>query len=362
MRLGLLIYGNLNTLSGGYLYDRKLVAYLKSQGDQVEIISLPWRSYARCLGDNLSRNLGIRLKRLEVDFLLQDELNHPSLFWLNRRLRGRISYPILTIVHHLRASEHRPAWQNRLYGWVESRYLSSVDGFIFNSQTTRQAVAQAGVNLNTRSGVVAHPAGDRLDPQITEQALIQRAYQPGPLKIVFVGNLIPRKGLHTLLQAISQLPPGDCQLNVIGRVDADPAYYRKTLTQIAKQELSTRVKLSGALTDSQLYAQLMDSHLLVVPSTYEGFGIVYLEGMGFGLPAIGTDRGAAAEIITPGVDGYLVPAENPSIIAEYIAALAHDRQKLLSLSLAARRRYLNHPTWEMTGEKIRQFLFKFHHS
>ena len=53
MKLGLVIYGSLDTVSGGYLYDRKLAEYLRAQGDEVEIISLPWRSYAAHLTDNL---------------------------------------------------------------------------------------------------------------------------------------------------------------------------------------------------------------------------------------------------------------------------------------------------------------------
>ena len=46
MRIGLIIYGSLDTVSGGYLYDRKLVEFLRGEGDTVEIISLPWRHYA----------------------------------------------------------------------------------------------------------------------------------------------------------------------------------------------------------------------------------------------------------------------------------------------------------------------------
>jgi hypothetical protein len=65
MRVGLLIYGSLDTISGGYLYDCKLVEHLRQQGDQVEIISLPWRNYLRHLGDNLSSGLLQRLKSLQ---------------------------------------------------------------------------------------------------------------------------------------------------------------------------------------------------------------------------------------------------------------------------------------------------------
>jgi len=123
MKLGLVIYASLETLSGGYLYDRKLVGHLTRCGDSVEVISLPRRSYPRHLGDNLSPVLFRRFQRLRADILLQDELNHPSLFWINRQLRGQIAYPIVSIVHHLRSNELHPAWQNRFYRWVERLYL-----------------------------------------------------------------------------------------------------------------------------------------------------------------------------------------------------------------------------------------------
>src|SRR5512138_1993944 len=128
MKIGFVIYGSLDTLSGGYLYDRKLVEYLRSQGDTVEIISLPWRNYLSHLTDNFH----VRLP-LNLDILIQDELNHPSLICANR---GRHPYPIVSLVHHLRCSELRSPWQNTFYRVVERKYLQSVDGFIFNSKTT----------------------------------------------------------------------------------------------------------------------------------------------------------------------------------------------------------------------------------
>ncbi len=63
----------LDTMSGGYLYDRKLVKSLRKRGDQVEIISLPWRKYAAHLTDNFH----FRLPR-GFDLIIEDELNHPS--------------------------------------------------------------------------------------------------------------------------------------------------------------------------------------------------------------------------------------------------------------------------------------------
>ncbi|MEW5867782.1 MAG: glycosyltransferase family 4 protein [Chloroflexota bacterium] len=354
MRTGLLVYGSLDTVSGGYLYDRKLVDHLKRQGQPVEVFSLPWRNYTRHLGDNLSSSLCRQLRTANLDVLLQDELNHPSLFWLNRRLR--VDYPIVSIVHHLRSSEQRPAWQNRLYRLIERSYLHSVDGFVFNSHTTRQVVAQTGVDLKKTPWIVAHPAGDHFAAQVDEAVILQRAMQPGPLRLLFLGNVIPRKGLHTVLQAMQQLPSATCTLQVVGSLQVDRAYIDRLYHIIAAAGLQGRVQFLGSIKTQALAQRLLESQVLVVPSSYEGFGIGYLEGMSFGLPAIATTAGAAGEIITHGSDGFLLPPNDPQSLADCLAGLAAERPRLGEMGAAARQRFLAHPTWEQTAERIFQFL------
>ncbi|RLT38585.1 MAG: glycosyltransferase family 1 protein, partial [Chloroflexi bacterium] len=164
MRIGLVIYGSLDTLSGGYLYDRKLVEYLRASGDSVEIISLPWRSYPRHLLDNFNPVWRRRLAELDVDVLLQDELNHPSLAWANRAL-ANAPFPVVSIVHHLRASEEHPVWRLPFYRWVEGRYLASIDGFVFNSRTTQNAVRSL---LQKRNWDVTTQPPHPTPPQIGE--------------------------------------------------------------------------------------------------------------------------------------------------------------------------------------------------
>ena len=115
MKIGLLIYGSLDTISGGYLYDRMLVEHLRAGGDEVEVVSLPWVGYGRALLQNFSHSLRQRLANADFDLLLQDELNHPSLFWLNWRLKRQVHYPLVSIVHHLRQSEQHPRGLRSLY-------------------------------------------------------------------------------------------------------------------------------------------------------------------------------------------------------------------------------------------------------
>ena len=359
MKIGLVIYGSLELVSGGFLYDRMMVEYLRRQGDQVHVIGLPWRSYARHLGDNLSAGLIRHLAGLDLDVLIQDELNHPSLFWVNTRLHSQVRYPIVSIVHHLRSSELRPVWQNRLFAKVERRYLRSVDGFIFNSRTTSQVVAKvlgAAWEQPNRPWVMAYPAGDRLNPQIQEAEIRDRAMQTGPLRLVFLGNVISRKGLHTLLAALAQLSGDSWELAVIGSLDFEPRYARAVQQQALEAGLSHRVHFEGALNGAELADTLINSHVLAVPSSYEGFGIVYVEGMGFGLPAIASLGGAASEIIAHGRDGFLVPPEDAHTTAKCLQILLRDRSRLAQMGTAARRRYLAHPTWEQTGRQIREFL------
>jgi glycosyltransferase involved in cell wall biosynthesis len=344
MKLGFIIYGSLEILSGGYLYDRKLVEYLRSQGDTVEIISLPWRNYAAHLTDNLHFRLPPGL-----DLLIQDELNHPSLIAANR---GRHPYPVISLVHHLRCSERRPAWQNTFYSWMEEKYLRSVDGFIFNSSTTRKAVE--ALLKNGKPGIVAYPPTDRFGPPLSEQEITQRATS-GQLRILFLGNVIARKGLHTLLQAISHQPP-TFRVDVVGSLTTEPQYTRRIQELIAANHLSASVFLHGSLDKEPLVEAFRAANVLVVPSSYEGFGMVYLEGMGFGLPAIGTTEGAAPEIIEHGKTGYLISPQDSRSLAGHLQSLTEDRDLLTRLSLHARERYLRQPPWNETARKVREFL------
>lgn len=344
MRIGFVIYSSLDTVSGGYLFDRKLVEYLRAHGDMVEVISLPWRNYAAHLTDNFRFRLPP-----DLDILIQDELNHPSLIAANA---GRHPYPIVSLVHHLRCSELRPAWQNWLYRIVEKKYLQSVDGFIFNSKTTERVVS--GIIENSKPSVIAYPPTDRFGDGITEKEIVERA-KSDELRILFLGNVIYRKGLHTLLEAVEGQKL-KVRVDVVGSLSSEPSYARSVQEKVKASSLKSQVFFHGALDNDPLVEKLRQAHILVVPSSYEGFGIVYLEGMCFGLPAIGTSAGAAKEIIHDGDEGFLIEPQNADQLANRLKVLNEKRDVLVQMSLAARNRYLRQPRWEETAESIRRFL------
>ena len=344
MHIGLVIYGSLDTTSGGYIYDRKLVEYLRSQGDVVEIISLPWRNYTAHLLDNVWFKLPKKL-----DVLIEDELNHPSLILPNRR---KHTFPIVSLVHHLRSSELRPAWQNTTYRFFEKKYLQSVDGFIFNSKTTKKVVLT--LLAHGKPSVLAYPPVDQFGAPISQHDIQERA-GGGEFRILFLGNVIYRKGLHTLLEAVKGLNTS-AHVDVVGTLTSEPAYVSLIQEIIAKNQLSSCVSLHGSIDHGSLPDKFRQAHVLVVPSSYEGFGMVYLEGMCFGLPAIGTTAGAAGEIIEHGKTGYLIAPGDVTGLTEYLQSLAKDRDLLARLSLHARERYLRQPSWSVSATNIRDFL------
>jgi glycosyltransferase involved in cell wall biosynthesis len=264
-------------------------------------------------------------------------------------------YPVISLVHHLLCSELRPRWQNAFYRMVEERYLHSVDGFIFNSKTTQGVVN--GLIGDRKPAIVAYPPTDRFGEVLPEAFVADRAAEPGPLRIVFLGNVIERKGLHTLVEAVSRQPL-DIRLDVIGSLTADPAYALKMQQKASALGLSSMVNFHGPKDNSDLADMLLKAHVLAVPSSYEGFGMVYLEGMGFGLSAIGTTAGAAGEIISDGATGYLVLPDDAETLAARLQSLASDRDLLAKLSLNALKRYQQQPTWNETAGEIREFLKK----
>ncbi len=355
----MIIYGTLDTLSGGYLYDRQLVAYLRAMNCQVDILSLPWRDYASHLRQNFRSAWARQIGNANYDILLQDELNHPSLFLLNHLLHRLCASPIISIVHHLRSSENHPAPLMPIYRTVERLYLYSVDGFIFNSDTTRQIVQQQ--IGHDKPHLVAFPAADHRQPpphDTVVNAITGRLRKSGPIHLLFVGNLMARKGLHTVLNALARASTANWHLHIVGSQEVDPTYSASVRHRANVLALSPYITWHGRINDQDLCHLLSASDLLVMPS-YEGFGIVYLEAMAYGLPVLAASGGAAPEIVNPGINGYLVAPEDDQALAHYIDLLQSNRVHLATLAYHARQSYELHPTWTASMQTVYQWLHEF---
>ncbi|WP_256300845.1 glycosyltransferase family 4 protein [Haloarchaeobius salinus] len=347
MQLGLVLYGELDTTTGGFRYDRRLVEELRAAGETVTVHELPWYDYHRGLWAGL-RGTPPDLERYDV--VLQDELAHPTLVGWNRRVDSET--PIVSIVHHLRASERWSPLRQRWYSAVERAYLRSVDAVVTTSHDTARTVRAHGYDGPLHVG---QPAGDRFDDRTTPApTVIERRAIDGPLRIVAVGSVVPRKNVHGLIDAVAAVP--DCELTVVGALDAAPDYAERLQRQVTAAGIDDRVTFTGFLPDADLADRLAAAHLLAVPSRHEGFGIVYLEAMGFGLPVIASAAGGAGDVVVDGENGYLVSPDDPDTLRERLARLADDRELLVRLGTAAADTAARQPSYTATTTGLRAFL------
>jgi len=382
MRVALVIAGDIDAGSGGFYYDRRLRDRLRERGHAVDVVSLPRGSHARKLAANLrARRIAGRLSGADV--VVEDGLAHPAVLGVNRRL----SVPTVALVHMIAArarsgSDVFTAVARRAVQTVERRFLRSVDAAVYNAETTRRDAAALG---GPSRHVVAPPAGDRFDPEITSAAIRDRAGgrtesrgrtgEPtasggmstrradgaaggsDPLELTFLGNVAPRKGLDDLVAGLRRIDQTDVdwRLTVVGDRTVNPAHVAAVEDAIAAAGVADRVRFTGRLDDDAVAAQLRETHVLAVPSRYEPFGMVYLEAMGFGCVPVATTAGGAAEFVRDGESGFLVDPDSP---AEIAAAVRHldDRDRLARMGVAARADYEARPTWTATLDRAIDFL------
>lgn len=174
--------------------------------------------------------------------------------------------------------------------------------------------------------------------------------EDGVFRIIYCGNISPRKGVHYLLQAFSELKLDNAELWLIGSMPS-PSFERL----IAKYK-SDKVRFSGTFPQGELRRIYAKGSVFVLPSLADGFGMVIPQAMACGLPVIVTSNVGAADIVTEGVDGYVVPIRDVSALKEKIRILYEQPVVRQQMSLAASKKARNHLGWEAYGDRLVAWL------
>ncbi len=161
----------------------------------------------------------------------------------------------------------------------------------------------------------------------------------GPLRALFVGGLSQRKGISYLFQAIDRLAP-HATLTVIGA---------RTRPCAALDQALARHRYIPSLPHQGILDEMRRHDVLLFPSLFEGFGLVITEAMSQGLPVITTPQTAGPDLITHGVDGFIVPIRDVQEMTAALERLLMDRALLRhigmsALATAARRQWPHYRT------------------
>ena len=188
-----------------------MVTFLEAQGNSVDIIQLNDRGYFQNMLGDKALDISQPFNCSDYDAVIIDELCHPSLLKSLPDLSAKVC--TLGLVHHLRLSEPQDHAHALVSGFLEYRFLENQHGLICNSETTREACHQLlGRPLPTH---IARPAAITQIHQFSEQKVIERSQQLGPLKNSLSRTITRRKGLHRILEALKFVSTS-VELTVIG--------------------------------------------------------------------------------------------------------------------------------------------------
>ncbi|GAF10082.1 glycosyltransferase [Paenibacillus pini JCM 16418] len=169
--------------------------------------------------------------------------------------------------------------------------------------------------------------------------------------VLFVGRIIPRKGVPVLLRAAS-LAHKQIPLHLIIAGQGSTSYMKKLRTQAA--QLGVPVTWVGKKQHSEIHNIYRMADCFVCPSQqHEAFGLVNVEAMATGLPVIASRIGGIPEIVKHGSNGYLVNAyQSPDRFAEYLIKLGRSKELRRTMGERGRSSVLQHFTWSQAAARL----------
>lgn len=232
-----------------------------------------------------------------------------------------LATPVVTTFHNAAYDDNF----GRLFAAIlnRSRQLTAVSGYV------RQCVEDAVGHLDCSVAVIENAVP--MDYSVT-------TYAPNG-KILALGRLVPEKGFDTLIDAFALVARqnSSAQLTLFGQgLEFEPLQDR-----IKSLGLQDRAVMPGWLAPEEVHDRMGEAAMVAFPSRWqEPFGLVALEAARAARPCIGTAVGGLQDIIVDGETGWLVPPDNPALMAEALQATLADPQNAERMGVAARARAL----------------------
>lgn len=344
--LHVVVPGDLETKTGGYGYDRRIIDGLRTRGWQVAVVSLPG-TYPLPTSADRARAASALASIPDGALVLVDGLALGALPDEAARERERLH--LVALVHHpLGLETGLSDVDAQLLLDSERRALASVHGVVVTSSRTAAAVVDALAVAQHHVHVV--------EPG-TDAAPEARGSGHGPRHLLCVASLTPRKGHDTLFDALDGLLDLDWHLTCAGSAARDSVYASRLVTRASTPPLKGRIALAGELAGPALDAAYDAADLFVLPTHYEGYGMVIAEALARALPVVSTATGAVPELVGPDA-GVLVHAGDVAELRSVLRSLMTDDARFARLHEGARAARLRLTSWDGACARMEAALMR----
>ena len=332
MQLALLVPAPFDAVSGGYEYDRRMLAGLRAGGHAVRVVEL---AGAHPLADATARDAAARawadLAADETPII--DGLGLPAFADIDLTARATIG-----LIHHPTALEtgFLPADRDSLRA-TERRLMPLLARIVVTSApTAERLVANFGVRQDRISVVVP---GTEDAPRCHGSAI------GASCQVLSVGTLVPRKGHDVLLRALARLVDMDWRLTIAGSADRDTVHAHGLAALAEELGIASRVIFAGEVVDDALEALWQQADIFALTTHWEGYGMAIAEALKRGLPVVVTAGGAAGALV-PAEAGAVCPPGEVDQISKSLRRLIFSRELRLYLAENAWQAGQALPSWD----------------
>ncbi len=336
------IPGRIDLPTGGYRYDREVMARLPAHG--VEVSHLP-------LGEGFPHpteaEAAQAIERLRAvsprSILLIDGL---ALGALPPEDIAALPHRIVALVHHpLGLEAGTPPDRAAFLLANEKAVLAEAAHVIATSDATRRILKQDFAVPQARI-TVAEPGVERRS---------RSAGSGGQLHILAVGAVSPRKAYGDLVHALAGARASDWRLTIAGSLTLAPDGVAALRGDIEALDLGDRITLAGAVDDASLAALFNNADVFAMSSLFEGYGMALAEALAHGLPIVTTTGGAAADTV-PDAAALKVPPGDVAGLSAALGRVLGDtglRRRMADASYAAAALL---PSWDDTARGVAEAL------
>src|SRR4051812_24709829 len=274
---------------------------------------------------------------------------HTAMLWyVAEALQAATAIPIVYHVHSVDRAEYEIGLEPSqwlAHSHAQDRAIAASDRLIALTHSESDLLTRYYPEMQAKIRIV----GNGIDDTEAAQAAAFRPRPSGPPVVLYSGRLVERKGIRELLDAIPCVLDAVPDASFVLAGGPPPLTGDEVAAQWLKPEHASyrdRIHFTGWLSPRDIYRWYRAADILVVPSRYEPFGMVVLEGMLHGLPVIAAEIGGPADILQHGYTGLLFPPRNVGALAVALRYLVENAEDCRQMGLAAAREVRRRWLWE----------------